>query len=61
MFCLLFFFCSAPDSTESPILEETAVDGGDDQKPKPVVKYGELVILGYVFGNGCFFICFNQD
>lgn len=38
----------AADSTESPILEETAAEVGDDQKPKTVVKYGELVILGLV-------------
>ncbi|VVD02933.1 unnamed protein product [Leptidea sinapis] len=34
------------DSTESPILEEVG-ESGSEQKPKPLVKYGELVILGY--------------
>ncbi|CAF4799458.1 unnamed protein product [Pieris macdunnoughi] len=34
------------ESTESPILEE-AGESGSEQKPKPPIKYGELVILGY--------------
>ncbi|OWR50213.1 hypothetical protein KGM_214645 [Danaus plexippus plexippus] len=33
------------DSADSPILEE-AGESGSEQKPKPLVKYGELVILG---------------
>lgn len=37
--------CSAADSADSPILEE-AGESGSEQKPKPLVKYGELVILG---------------
>ncbi|XP_037293939.1 protein pellino isoform X3 [Manduca sexta] len=36
----------AADSADSPILEE-AGESGSEQKPKPLVKYGELVILGY--------------
>lgn len=47
MSLISFFLCSsAADSTaESPILEE-AGESGSEQKPKPLVKYGELVILG---------------
>ncbi|XP_059053189.1 protein pellino [Achroia grisella] len=36
----------AADTADSPILEETG-ESGSEQKPKPPVKYGELVILGY--------------
>ncbi|KPI92435.1 Protein pellino [Papilio xuthus] len=35
----------AADSADSPILEE-AGESGSEKKPKPLVKYGELVILG---------------
>lgn len=41
----LLFCSSAADSADSPILEE-AGESGSEQKPKPLVKYGELVILG---------------
>lgn len=44
----IYFVCfSAADSADSPILEE-AGESGSELKPKPLVKYGELVILGYV-------------
>lgn len=36
------------DGTESPILVET---DGDAHNDKPRIKYGELVILGWVFYN----------
>ncbi|XP_047512621.1 protein pellino isoform X1 [Pieris napi] len=47
----LMIYCSrnvrgSAESTESPILEE-AGESGSEQKPKPPIKYGELVILGY--------------
>lgn len=43
---MLCFVCfSAADSADSPILEE-AGESGSEQKPKPLIKYGELVILG---------------
>lgn len=41
---MLSLFVCRSDGTESPILEER--DAASD-KPKPLVKYGELVILGY--------------
>lgn len=41
---LQYNFCFRSDGTESPILEEH--ESANSEKPKPAVKYGELVILG---------------
>lgn len=42
----IFVFICSTDGTESPILADPEAEGRSD---KPKFKYGELVILGWVF------------
>ena len=51
---LIFLFQNRTDGSESPILEHGI--GVDSGQPHQIVKYGELVILGYVSWSNFYFL-----